>query len=61
MDANQALKFAFDWPQIVFLPAICNTCGRQVQKKRTLQHMNEYHPGWLEEWNGALRANGIDQ
>jgi hypothetical protein len=61
MNADQALRFAFDWPAIplLFKPK-CNMCGQFVRADRALLHANMQHPGWLDEWNKALKEAGIE-
>jgi hypothetical protein len=61
MTADSAIHFAFDWPRpgIGLFPA-CAHCSRPARnQKAAIRHMERRHPGWLDEWNGRLRAEGI--
>jgi hypothetical protein len=56
MDAREAVRFAFDWPVVRWLPCRCCTCGAFVGRGKLFQHMDREHSGWLDEWNAALHA-----
>jgi hypothetical protein len=58
MTELQASQFAFDWPFLFGRP-VCNLCSRGVRRGRTTGHLNAHHPGWLDEWNAALREQGV--
>lgn len=54
MTAEEALVFAFDWPDIRFLLPCCCTCRAFVRRARLIEHMDTRHPGWLERWNAMI-------
>jgi hypothetical protein len=59
MSAEDALQFAFDWSPVPFVNPRCCTCGAGVRRAQLVDHMNTRHPGWLAEWNAALKAAGL--
>lgn len=60
MSPQEALRFALDWPALPLFKPRCNVCGESVSRNWAMFHMDSRHPGWLETWNEALRAAGLD-